>query len=48
LPPENPELLKFFLKDHFPILREAKEGEESASMKIVVSERKRGNRNERI
>lgn len=29
LPPENPELLKFFLKDHFPILREAKEGEES-------------------
>lgn len=22
LPPENPELLKFFLKDHFPMLRE--------------------------
>lgn len=29
LPPENPELLKFFLKDHFPMLREAKEGEKS-------------------
>lgn len=25
LPPENPELLKFFLKDHFPMLREVKE-----------------------
>lgn len=29
LPPENPELLKFFLKDHFPMLREEKEGEKS-------------------
>lgn len=29
LPPENPELLKFFLKDHFPMLRDAKEGEKS-------------------
>lgn len=28
LPPENPELLKFFLKDHFPMLREANEGKD--------------------
>lgn len=27
LPPENPELLKFFPKDHFPMLLEANEGE---------------------
>jgi len=27
LPPENPELLKFFLKDHFPMLREVRGGE---------------------
>lgn len=29
LPPETPELLEFFLKDHFPMLREPKEGEKS-------------------
>lgn len=29
LTPENPGLLKFFLKDHFPMLRDAKEGEKS-------------------
>ena len=33
LPPENPELLKFFLKEHFPMLREVRGGVETSEEK---------------